>query len=308
MNTDLITQAILNLNLSPLAMESGAALVDEWVNKWYGPDSQEKILAVECGFVLQLETFTYAIGVQDMISEDSVGVLGNEWKSTKEPGKWWNEEKWLESISTGPQLALYALALHEGGYYEKGSNQGIVFGVPEPRIRVRAAVKSQPPQFWPAFPEDGIFTFDARALESARRAFIAKAAQVRLLRELRLVPWQLPGTHCTTFNRTCEFLEKFCKVQNHPVVLEGNDKITMFDSSDPAAELALVHIPRHVLEDDRTVVLSASSYALASQCAEKYRIISGALGGKEDSMALDMGTVLHAGIAEMYRQIKEEQK
>jgi hypothetical protein len=53
-----------------------------------------------------------------------------------------DETSWLKEISTGPQIGLYALAPHRGTYIEKDTGRQFTFSVQNPRIRVRAAVKS----------------------------------------------------------------------------------------------------------------------------------------------------------------------
>ena len=80
----------------------------------------------------------------------------------------------------------------------------------------------------------------------------------------------------------------------------------MFDTSDPAHALALKHIGDR-LNDPELVVLGASAYSAVSECAEKYRRNT-LKGGQEDSLAMQTGTVLHAGVAEWYRQLREEQE
>lgn len=54
------------------------------------------------------------------------------------------------------------------------------------------------------------------------------------------------------------------------------------------------------------MILSASSYASYSRCMELGRR-DAMSGGKEESMALEVGTVVHAGLASFYRQIRENQ-
>lgn len=297
---DAITNVILQLDVSPTAKEAGANLTENWIQSNIS-DADERILGVELGFVLQLEEKTFAIGVQDLISEDGEGILGSEWKTTKPQSKWWGEDKWLESISNGSQVALYACALSGATYYEENKS-GCRFDVSRPRIRVRAITKSDPPVIWPTESEDGILIFSDAALHAARSAYLLKAATIRTLRQKSELPWQLPGIHCHPFNRECPLLEDGCAKQ---VYATGEWR---FDPNDPAAKLALPHIPTP-LDDPELMILSASSYGTASQCLELYRAQSiGGDGTKEDNQALQIGTVLHAGVAEFYRQIRESQR
>lgn len=325
-----ILDTIVGLKVSPRAKEEGAELVDGWLAAHAEADAQFKIRAIELGFLIELDPRTYVIGVQDLITEDTIGVFGNEWKTVKEPAKWqgkdskyWNESVWLKEISSGPQIGIYALALHEGTYYERTrvpqveDGKGDLpspfvsyrFAVREPRIRVRAVVKSSPPRFWPTTPEeDGVYQFTEQALNDIRSAILLKAEQIRCARRAGHVPWQLTGHHCFPFNRECPLYADYCSQHVHPAALPASAKYALFDPSDPAAQLALPHIPEKKLFDPDVVILSASQYSLASECMEHYRVVAGNLGGKEESYALEVGTVLHAGVAEMYRMIREQQE
>ena len=322
---DRIREAILATNESPLALETGANLVDSWIREFWSDDNRFEILAVELGFVLELDANTIAIGVQDAIMRDAKGVFGNEWKNVKEPRKdsrgrdssWWNESVWLREISTGPQIGLYACALSGAKFYDR---EGVQYSFLErsPRVRVRAAVKSNPVRFWPdenGSGHSGVYEFDERSLAAIRAGFIAKAEQIRCARRAKILPWQLPGHQCFPFNSECPFLKKFCANREPPTnLLEGEDKwVANFDPSDPATRLALPHIASERFDNPELVILSASSYETASNCLEKYRIISGSLSEKtndEDSKAsgIAVGTVAHSGYAEVYRQMRDEQR
>jgi len=314
-----IVQSIASLDISPVARETGAGLVDAWISTHGAKDSQNRILAVETGFVLWLDELTVAIGVQDLIDQDSIGIRGNEWKSAKEPRRdakgretsWWNETVWIREISTGSQISLYALALNRGTYYDK-AGESYSFSVQNPRVRVRAAVKSNPVRFWPKDPSDPdtpeLYEFSSAQLEDIAAGYRAKAAQIRCARRSGLVPWQLPGMQCHSFNRECQFFGKYCSKHVHPTVLEDNDKaIAKFDPTDPATQLSLIHIDPEKLADPDVVIISASQYSLASQCLEKYRLINGLFSDKEEQIELQIGTALHAGVAEFYKQVKEQQ-
>lgn len=317
-----IIQAVVDSGVSPVAAEGGATLVDAWIMEKGPIDITRKVLAVELGFILWLDELTVAIGVQDAVFLDDKGHLGGEWKSAKEPRKdargretaWWNEDVWRRELSSGPQVGLYALALQRATYIEKATGRQFQFNEPKPRILVRAAVKSNPVRFWPSDPTDPetpeIFEFDQNALNSIVNAIRAKAAQIRCARRAGLVPWQLPGEQCFRFNKTCRFYAPYCSKHIHPDTLEGNDKLlAKFDQDDPAAQAALPHVDADKLANPDLVIISASQYKTASVCAEEYRIVNGTLvdDKKEDSLSLDTGTAMHAGLAEFYRQVQEWQ-
>ena len=299
MNTEKMTEAILNAGVSAVAKEEGSLLVDHWITHNQA-DASWKIFSVEAGFVLWLDNLTAIIGAQDCICEEGGRIIGGEWKTSKEKDKYWNENAWLESISDGSQIAIYALALREGTYYEEG-REPFTPRVSVPRIRVRAISKSNPPELWPTDPSKGIISFSDIELENVRNALLSKAAGIRGMKRAGVIPWQLPGIWCTNmFRRQCEHYSD-CTQQIYPVT--GRSR---FDPNDPAAKLALPHINN---DDPELVILSASSYGTASECAEKYR--RNALtdhGRKEESLALDLGTVLHAGVAAWYKEIRSDQQ
>lgn len=282
-----------------LAREQAANLIEEWIRKFHEEDSKLQIRHVEMGFSIELDSDTIIIGVQDMIGEDSQGILGHEWKTSTE-SKNWTEDRWLEEIQRGPQLSVYALAQREGTFYEKGKGS-FRMGVSRPRIRVRAAVKSNPVKFWPKIPNAGLSSFSTEKLDTVRSALLAKAESIRALRKTAYLPWQLPGKQCFAFGKLCGFFGKHCDLGKPPEDLA----VTIFDPSDPATELALKQIDPSKFENPNLVILSASSYDLASQCMEKHRIISGSLGEKSSDLALDIGSTFHAGIAEYYRQLRD---
>ena len=305
-----LLDAILAEDVSPAAKEIGANLLEGWISRFMPEDLTRKVAAVECGFHIWLDEHTLIIGVQDAIFEDKeLGILGGEWKTHKAPrvklnGEFYKgdtEEDWLNEITTGPQLAIYALALHAGVYYESGSTSAIRFNVAKPRIFVRAAIKSDPPVYWPT-KSSGIYTFEAKYLDSIESALASKANQIRAARSNTfLVPWQLVGKQCFDWSREgCQFLKPYCEPHAHP---QGKE-LECFNPHDPAYELALKYVDPKRLEDPQLVVLSASSYQLCCTCMEKYRIITGFSGEKDTSIHLEIGHVLHTGAAEFYRQLK----
>ena len=317
-NLELIEDTMVELeDAPPLEREQAANLVASWIQKFGPLDAQLKIEAVELGFIVYVDSLTAVIGVQDAIMSDARGYFGNEWKTAKEPKKyngrdswWWNEDVWLTDISNGAQIQIYALALNRGVFYEKHTKRAFEFKQPNPRIRVRAAVKSDPPRFWPTV-ASGVYSFNDTQLGSIERALRGKAELVRAARHANLVPWQLTGKQCHQFGNACQFLEQ-CKAGHHPVSgLVANDKLQLqaqFDMSDPAAELALPFIPAELIANPEFVVLSASQYTLASDCFEKYRIINSHLAPKGSSDAQWEGKAFHAGVAEYYTQLRDWQQ
>jgi hypothetical protein len=294
-DTEKITQAIISTGAGPLAMEEGAALVEHWINASVCVD--KTVRGVECGFILPLDDDTYVIGVQDLLTDELEGVVGNEWKTTKEATRYWNEARWYESIAAGSQVRIYALALRSATYYERDRGSFAPRCV-VPRIRVKAISKSSPPAIWSG-ENGGVLTFSDETLENTQLALLAKAAAIRAMRAAQAVPWQLPGIWCTNqFRRTCEHYGD-CVAGKHPA------GYGVFAPNDPAFDLALPYLGDR-LHDPRVVVLGASAYASVSECPEKYR--RGTLSGDaEESHALGTGTVFHAGCAEIYRQLREEQ-
>ena len=302
-------EALLKAPVSPAAREAAAPLIEGWVERFQTEDETHKTVAVELGFHYWLDENTLVIGVQDRIAQDSSGYLGCEWKTAKEPKRnkdgsdsaWWNEDVWLKEISSGPQIAIYALAMQKGIYFGKDVTP-FRLGVQTPRIMVRAAVKASDPRFWPEDSRKSVWKFGKDELLNVEAALLAKAETIRALKAQPNVPWQLPGKQCHEFNRECQFLETFCKRFNPP---DTEPHALFFNPHDPAYEAALPFVDKSNLENEDLVILSASSYQLASSCLEKFRIISGARGEKDESVALATGTAFHAGIAEYYRYMKE---
>lgn len=293
-DTQQIVDAILASGVGPLACETGANLVDSYVDKFWSQDSKTEIVAVECGWSIALDPDTYLIGVMDLIAKDDQGIFGRELKTTKEPSRWWSEEKWLEDIKQGHQIALYALALNRGTFYEEGQAPAR-FDVACPvRMNVRAAVKSNPPQFWPKDEEDGWQSFEEKDFTAIINAFRVKAENIRSARRLNIVPWQLQGKQCVAFNRDCEY-SKICRTRSSPPI------VSSFDGEDPAAKLVLPHIKA----TENTVILSASAYSDYSRCLELGRLNAQA-DGKRDDQALQIGSAFHAGAAQVHRTLREQ--
>lgn len=309
-----IVDAIINSGASPAGAEAASPLVDAYIADKIDRDTGLKVLAVECGFVLKLDPKLVIIGVQDAIFQDANGeIIGDELKTAKEPKRnkdgsfsaWWNEDVWLSEIVSGPQLAIYALALRHATYWDAHGTQ-YKFEAKNPKIRVSAAVKSSPPMFWPSEGE-GCFEFPDAGMKSTSDALKARAAQIRALRASGLVPWQMTGKHCQNrYNKQlCRFYDEFCSKREHPPL---TIRPAAFNANDPASQLALPHIDKELADDPEFVVMSASSYSDFTDCAEQWRLMNMCSGEKESNLALDTGTAYHAGIAELRRQVKALQK
>lgn len=308
-DTQEIVDAIIATGFGPLAVEQGAALLDAWVDRCYEEDLARKVVAVETGFITWIDEKTAIIGVQDLLTEEMVEdisvqmTVGGEHKSTKEKTKYWNENSWLDSISEGSQLGVYALALREGTYYERKTEKEFKPNVPRSLIRVRAASKSSPPDIWPHDMAKALVEIPQDRIDRVKQALLAKAASIRAMKASGTTPWQLSGIWCVNqFRRTCQF---------HDDCLAGKIPPTgtmKFDSKDPAAQLAMKHIGERI-HDPELVILSSSSYAAVSECAESYRRISLTDNcEKEESRALDIGSAMHEGLASYYSQIRKIQQ
>ena len=269
---DAVVKVMLETGAGPLALEQANGLVEKWIAERVCFD--KRVVAVETGFDLWLDDHTCVIGVQDLVTEEGGARVGNEWKTTKGTTRYWNEAAWLESISTSPQCAIYALVTRA--------------------IRVRAVTKSDLPEIW----GDEVLTFSESRLSAVRAALLNQAQAIRAMRKTGALPWALPGIHCTNmFRRECEYLSE-CKKQVYPPTAG------VFDTDNPAAALVLPRLGDRI-HDPELVILSASSYNDSLDCLEKYRRNLG--GNKEQSRDLDVGTVFHAAAANIYQQLKEFQ-
>ena len=292
--TERITAAVMETGAPALALEEGIELAQHWVDN--DPIAGRTIAAVETGFVLWLDDNTVVIGVQDCLTEEDGQTVLNEWKTTKEATRYWNAHKWQESITEGPQIAIYGLAAREGKFYPR---EGGVFEpkVRHPRVRVRAISKSKPPVIWPE-DNEGVIDIPDDRLEMTRKALLAKAAGLRAMRQTS-APWALPGIWCTNqFRRQCPFYFE-CVDRKIP---EG---FGPFAKGDPAYSLALPHIGRDP-SDPNLVIMGYSMFSSLSECAEKYRRNT-LIEEKETSHDLSVGTVLHAGVASWYTIRRENE-
>lgn len=331
-----IFNAILAEGAGPAATEEASRLAEEWIQQCLAEDLKYKVLAVETGFYIQLDSKTFVIGVEDRISEDGDGIFGSEWKTTKGATKFWTEDKWLEEITRAHQVSTYASALKYGTFCFKATPTTFAcqdrMNVPFPRILVRAISKSDPPVLWPG-PEGAMLSFSDEDIEATLNAYRNAAAQIRTLRRGGLLPWQYPGKQCVRFgSHDCPSLDpsdrKSCLGSNvHGLIREQDlapalriftpERVAqmkfrdfpLFDTSDPASKNVMNVLKNLVdVSDEEVVILSASQLETFYTCAEQYRQISYHIGGKENSSATDTGGVFHAAVAEVGRQVMEAQK
>ena len=303
---------------SPTAIETAAELVGGWIDRYEDQDRYEKTVAVEIAFNVKLDPYTYVVGVIDRLSLDSDDLVYvvNEWKTTKgasdRPGPYaWTAQRWLDEITTGVQLPTYALALTAGEFILKRGLKG--FKIKDARrlntvrVRVRAAVKVSPPQFWPdsgerAKYEPGIYEFSAEDIAAVRASYLNAAVAIRALRSSRLVPWQHSGSHChRQFGRDCSLLPR-CSVHDY-----AQGAYRVYDPGDGDFDYLKRFGLESIARDRRTVILSASSYGTFTTCHEKWRVLKG-LGVAEEGtndLPLQIGGAFHAGAAEFYSIMKE---
>lgn len=310
MEQEQLTEAILSVGASPLANEEGERLAIHWINNSSAfPEMNWAVLGAEVPFYIHLGGKFYIIGVMDAIFRDDVGTILGEWKTRRSPkykkdGSAYegdNEDGWLDDISNGPQLAIYALAGAEGVFLPfENLNEDMKLGVVTPRILVRAAIKSIPPQVWPNNWQKGLFHFYPAAIDATRAALTVKCRQILQARHLGLTPWQLVGDQCVNkYRHVCGLRETVCKTHQHPAMRPLGSPMEV-RTSDPRKK---VYEALKLDPDDREIVmLSASGYGTYSQCMEKGRVQYEAETGQvdEDSFELETGSVFHAAMAAFY--------
>ena len=329
-----VVDKIASLNLPPPAKIEAANLVEVWIRENAAFDSQFPTVAVEIPFFLFVDKFTIVVGLIDRIALDNSGLFGCEWKTTKGTTKFWNEDKWLESISNGHQIGTYALAMKKAQFlipsssgaeitdwYLKCAPDGQVSAnaedpsvppiwtwapkIKSPRMMVRAITKESPSQIWPSQNGHAIFDFDRDKLTTVENAYFVKGEVIRAARLSGKIPWELPGMQCfSRYNRElCQCSEPFCAKGEHPVADPATAEF-YFARNDPGSKAirAAGSLLRCPLNDPRVVILSASSYDSARDCLELYRI-QGLNLGKEENGALDIGSAFHEGVAEFYRRM-----
>lgn len=304
------------VGIAPQAKIRGLELVEAWLQEVAAFDLMFPTIAVEVPFFIILEKYTVVVGMQDRIALDAAGLFGCEWKSTKGTTRFWNEDRWIEEIQNAPQISIYGLGQHEGffdvndstnaewpcGEIIRSSATGPVLWQPKvksPRVMVRAITKESPPVIWPTERQHAFFEIDAKRLNTVREALIRKADMIRVAKSRKSLPWELTGIQCGgRFFKACAYKED-CVEGRHP---EGYSPIS---SDDPgsAALVAAQELLRVPLDDERVVVLSASSYSDTVECLELHRRNTlGKNQDDEDDPNLQTGTVLHAGVACFYKE------
>ena len=314
---DSISTAIADLDVAPEAKIQASELVSAWVNKYTEIDSKERTLAVEVAFAVQVDSHTWVIGVMDRLSLTSKAeIIVNEWKSSRaatsngySKSRWsWGEDMWLREITNSIQLPTYALGLREGRFVLKSSGRPFKIKgastTDEVKVRVRAVTKESLPKFWPSS-RSGVYAFDSRDVQHVKNVYINAAAFIRAGKvgagRNAFVPWQARGRQCfNQFGRDCELFD-LCASHDYVTgpyhVLDPGDP----EEFDWLEKFGLTELKR----DPRNVILSASSYDLFSLCKEKYRarkLVGGV--GEEKSMALQVGSALHCGLAVFYLLLK----
>lgn len=314
-----VFDALMATEIGPAAREEASRLVEGWLERLDTfPEVNWKCLFVETPFFIQLDPKFYVVGQCDAGFVDEIGVLTAEWKSRRAPklkkdGTAYagdDEDGWLQDISNGPQLGVYALAEREGAFYRPNPElksqfrtMNALLGSSKPResrILVRAAIKSNPVVTWPGDYRKGLFTFPGPLLDSVKSALLSEATAIRARRGLKQIPWAVPSIHCTNmYHRLCG-LYKSCTERVY-APLEPKPWVDPEDKTpDPGFEVArLLDLD---YQDPELVVLSASMYSNYLWCPERGRAISGGHGEKEESFELEVGTGLHKGLASIYSQ------
>lgn len=312
-NRDAIIDAIVESKVGASAKEAAGPYVEAWIDTYAEADSTLTVHAVEVPFYIQIEKKTFVVGQQDAIFSDEQGWLCGEWKTKRAPrnrrdgtpyvGE--SEDDWLEEISQGPQLKTYALAAKHGRFFIGNLNPRPQLASEHPRIMVRAVLKSNPADFWPADPARGIFAFSDLALRSCHDAYVAKATAIRAMRKLGKTPWQLIGPQCKAYGRMCEHYDN-CKAHRYP----DTTPRAWFHPDDAAPDpgYEVCKLLKLDPSDPELVVLSQSAYQAFSRCAELGRTAYGGYFAREASFELQVGTATHAGLAAFYQQIRDARK
>lgn len=302
-----ILAAIEGAKVSAAAREEGAGLLDFWIQETAELDGRDETLAVEAGFYVQ-HGETFIVGTQDRIARSHVSreTFGCEWKSTKNETKFWNARTWYDSISKGHQVATYALGLKTGVLVEPVSGDFAFSEDGSVNILVRAVSKSSPPKLWPSA-EGQFVNVSEERMQATLNTYLNVAQSIRALRGSGVGPWALPGIQCTNmFRKQCPFYESCTKFQTSKT---NTDIKTLLQSFSPGSQVVVQHlVDKGLITRDNVgevVVLSASTLGSYAQCPERWRR-EATRSVDEASGALDVGTVLHTGLAEVYSQMKEE--
>lgn len=311
-----ILEVLREQQVSVASLEEGARLVDYWIEQCETLDGRDKTLAVEVGFFYEAAPLTFIVGTQDRVAQSHVTgeVFGCEWKTTKHRTKLWTPEAWFESISNGHQVATYALGLKRGVIVGGSVIETIPLQegqtmFPEDgsvNILVRAISKSSPPDMWPSA-EGQFVNVTKERLEAVKQVYVNEAEAVRARRRTGVGPWQLPGLQCTNqFRSVCPHLSTCRKFESFYTETHLSEVGKGFSPGSKRVVQHLVESGKVTEENFKDVViLSASSLSTLQQCAERWRIESGT-GEEEENEYLEVGTVLHAGVGEMYRQQMED--
>lgn len=312
-----VLEAIVSTGVSAFALEEGSGLVDYWISECADLDNENETLAVEVGFFFEPTPLTFVVGTQDRIFRNKkTGLIcGSEWKTTKQQTKLWTPEAWLESISNGHQVATYAAGLRYGNLLMGNSNTGTIApgdlaedGSVD--ILVRAISKSHPPVMWPDS-SGALLNISAPRIEAVINAYVNAAEGVRVKRKGGLVPWQVPGLQCMNmFRKECPFLKSCRSFESFTSPSNLGELGKSFSPGSKTVVSKLIELGKITVDNlPEVVVLSASTLGTLQQCDERWRRESEASGDEEENEYLDIGTVLHAGVAELYRQqIKKEKE
>lgn len=293
-----IADLIIGSDAPPSAKETVAELFDGWREHYADEDAQMTPIGIEVPWYLWVGDGDLLVGVTDYIGRDETGLLLGEWKTTKAPTRWWTEDAWLESIANGPQLAVYALAA-AGATFCWHHREPSPLYLPNPRMMVRAAVKTLPPTFWPRKRAHGIFN-----LGDADTAYTLNAARA-MFRAIRINaptpgPWQLPGYWCKKFNKyLCGFYKDCTAHRSVAVPFQG--ALGPSDPANEAVRIAIAQYPKGYTVGAPLIVLSQTSYCRAAQCLELYRKTQSGLGS-ESSIDIETGSLFHSAIAAHYGQ------
>lgn len=297
-----VSQALIDAPIGGPAREEAARLVEGWLEGLESfPEANWRVVAVESPFFIQLAPKILVVGQMDAIFQDEKGFIQGEWKSRKAPRlkrdglpyQGDTEQDWLEEIVAGPQLSVYALAGREGCFLY--SNNHPRLSQQEPRVMVRAAIKSNPVAIWPTKPEEGIFAFPEGVLNATREGILSMASAIRAQRRAGHIPFQLMGYHCKQWNRECEFLSPFCRPHLHP-----SQEPLSWHPTDPGFEVCKrLSLDIH---DPDMVVISQSAIQTYMACAEKYRILYNGHSIEIPSFELETGVGFHAALGAIYGQ------
>jgi len=308
LNRDAITNAIIASGVSGEAAAEGARLIDGWLDKIAEfPEVEWEIIGTEVPFYVALGDKCYVIGVVDALFRDTEGhIVQAEWKTRRSPKRKGNgelyaneigEDGWLEEISNSPQLGFYALA---------GSRGTFIFPdrtweprIEEPRIMVRAAIKSFPVEVWPKDGSKGIYQFFPAGIESVEAALKVKCRQIRAAKSSGLIPWQLVGNQCENkYRRVCSSRDGICKKHAFPAMRVG--------AAEEQSESRKLVYETLKLDpaDPEITMLSQSGYESYSQCMELGRQRYECDGSEgEESYELQVGSVFHVAASNIYRQL-----